>query len=304
MKFYPIGRRIVKGFLPVSSLHTLYYECYGNPKGTPVITFHGGPGSGLSNKSNKLFHPKKWFIVRFDQRGCGKSTPFGEFSENTTMHLVEDTKQLMNHLNIKRAMLYGSSWGSTLALAFALKYPRKVTALILSGIFLGTREELQYMFSGAQQFFPEVLEEVLKSLNSPPKKAIANFHSKVFSKNQKIAIKFASILSDVESTLGDFKHKAKNPLPEMKYFLHYAIHNYFLPPGYILRHAKRLKFKPAAIVHGRNDMLCRPIGAYFLHKELKKSSLSIVPKTSHGSSKFSQSALLKEIHTMANILRN
>jgi len=306
MKKFPIGRPYTKGFLQVSNIHSIYYECYGNPKGKPVIILHGGPGSSLGNKKNKLFNPRKWNIVHFDQRGCGKSLPIGELYENTTMHLVEDIKKLMYHLNHKKFLILGGSWGSTLALAYALKYPKTVTGLVLSAIWLGTKEETDYMYYGAAQFYPDAVEDLLHHFSDKEKSDIvlALYH-KVISKDLKLANKFAKITQEFEATIGDLKkNKTKRDiLSSSKICLHYESNNCFLPNNYILKHASRLNTKPVTIVHGRHDILCKPIVAYTLHKAIKSSTIHFVPKTSHGASKSSLEVLQNEIKLMEKLAK-
>ncbi|HEU4418516.1 MAG TPA: prolyl aminopeptidase, partial [Planctomycetota bacterium] len=154
-----------EGSLQVSELHTIHFEECGNPKGKPVVFLHGGPGGGIDPVYRRYFDPKKWRIVLFDQRGCGKSRPFAELRENTTWDLVNDIEQLRAHLGIERWVVFGGSWGSTLALAYAETYPKRVRALTLRGIFLLRRSELLWFYQdGASRIFPDAFEDYLEPI--------------------------------------------------------------------------------------------------------------------------------------------
>ncbi len=161
---YKITKPFNKGFLKVSTLHSIYFEEIGNPKGMPVVFLHGGPGSGFRSKHKKIFNPKKFHVIFFDQRGCGKSQPFGELKENTTPDLIEDIEKLRGKLQIKKWIVYGRSWGSILALLYAEKYPESVVKLILGGVPLVRKKDRQLIYKQKLQSFiyPELWEKVAK----------------------------------------------------------------------------------------------------------------------------------------------
>src|SRR5688572_22072776 len=162
---YPEIEPFDTGFLAVSDLHRVYYEQAGNPNGIPAVFLHGGPGGGLSPKMRRFFDPAKYRIVLFDQRGCGQSTPHAELRDNTTWHLVADIEQIRTHLGIEKWLVFGGSWGSTLALAYAEKHPERVSALVLRGIFLLRRFELEWFYQqGLSLMFPDLFEDYVRPI--------------------------------------------------------------------------------------------------------------------------------------------
>ena len=168
--------RTTAGFLRVSPVHELYYEESGNPNGKPVVFLHGGPGGGTDPKMRRFFDPKRYRIVLFDQRGCGKSRPHASLEDNTTWHLVADIEALREHLSIDRWQVFGGSWGSTLALAYAQKHPERVTELVLRGIFLLRRWELEWFYQdpgGAAALFPDLWEQYVEPLSGRASAATA-----------------------------------------------------------------------------------------------------------------------------------
>jgi proline iminopeptidase len=155
-ELWPVIQPYKTGFLQVSEIHRVFYQLGGNPNGKPVIVLHGGPGAGCTPAYFRYFNPEKYHIILHDQRGCGLSTPYGELKENTTQNLVEDIEKLRTHLKLGKVVLFGGSWGSTLALAYGETYPQNVSAMILRGIFLSTKEEIDHFYhGGTARFFPE-----------------------------------------------------------------------------------------------------------------------------------------------------
>src|SRR5262245_26768258 len=162
LELFPAIEPYRAGRLRVSSLHTLYFEECGNPKGKPIVFLHGGPGGGIDPVYRRYFHPRKWRVVLFDQRGCGRSRPNAELRENTTWDLVADIERLRGLLSIEKWVVFGGSWGSTLALSYAEKHPDRVKGLVLRGIFLLRRKELEWFYQeGANHLFPDAWEEYL-----------------------------------------------------------------------------------------------------------------------------------------------
>src|SRR5690606_14119832 len=155
-ELFPVPDILQSGLLPVSDIHTIYWETAGNPEGKPVIFVHGGPGGGTSEDTLRFFDPEKYYIVQFDQRGCGQSTPHACVEENTTWDLIADMERIREHLNIEQWQVFGGSWGSTLSLAYAQSYPQRVTELVLRGIFLFREKEMLWFYQeGCSRIFPD-----------------------------------------------------------------------------------------------------------------------------------------------------
>lgn len=179
-KLYPKIKPYKTGYLNAGDGHRLYYELCGSPKGKPVLFLHGGPGGGCKEDDRRYFNPKKFNAILFDQRGCGRSKPFASLKANTTSKLVQDVKKLLEHLGIEKAFLFGGSWGSTLALVYAIKYPETVSGLLLRGIFLGEKQDIDYCVEGpVKEIFPEIRERFLSII---PKKNQKNPEAYYFKK--------------------------------------------------------------------------------------------------------------------------
>ena len=175
MKLFPKIKPFKKHYISVDKVHTLYVEEVGNPEGIPVIFLHGGPGAGISPIYRRFFNPKKYHLILFDQRGAGKSKPYGCIKKNTTMLLIEDIKKITIELNISKFVLYGGSWGSTLALLYAQKYPETVFSLVLRGIFLCRKKDIDWFYQfGASELLPMEWEEFTSLLSKTDKKNILN----------------------------------------------------------------------------------------------------------------------------------
>ncbi|MFA4820348.1 MAG: prolyl aminopeptidase [Candidatus Aenigmatarchaeota archaeon] len=284
-KLYPPIKPYKSGFLKVGDGHTLYYELCGNPKGRPVLYLHGGPGGGIAPNDRRYFNPKAYNAILFDQRGAGKSKPFASTKNNTTWKLLEDIRVLLNHLGIKKVFLFGGSWGSTLALVYAINYPETVTGMLLRGIFLSTTEEYKEFFGGySAKMFPDAWERFLSFVPNR-KNPVAYYIKQMNSKDKKISDKYAREWSTYELTM----LKLVVPQKTLKKYLrrgnyralgpleaHYLSRNCFLSENYILKNAHKLKKIPTVIVHGRYDAICMPISAYKLHKALPCSKLYFV----------------------------
>jgi proline iminopeptidase len=285
---YQLSTLLVKGVLPVSKLHSIAYSCYGNRKGKPLLIVHGGPGDLLEAKHTKAYNPKKYFIVIADQRGCGKSIPFGELKENTTQHLVDDFEKLRKHLNVKKWTLSGGSWGSTLALVYAIKHPDIIRKIFISGIFLGNGEEIRKVQEGigSKLFFPEEFE---KYQNFIPKKERYNLMKAYMKRFQGKYGKTAKNKAHMnwalwENTINSVTRKSNKTMKKKlkqnnKYKTlsmiecHYFLNSCFLSKNYILNNIHKIKQIPTYIVQGHFDLVCYPIYAYKLHKALPNSKL-------------------------------
>lgn len=272
-----------KGFLDVGGGHSIYYELSGNPSGKPVLFVHGGPGAGSFDEDKQFFNPKIFNIITFDQRGAGRSKPFASLDNNTTNQLVNDIKKLLTMLHIDRIILFGGSWGSTLSLIYAISNPSTVIAMVLRGIFLGSKEEEDYMFYGARYVFPEVWETMNRLVpKSHKKKILEFFYEMVLSQDSRISSKYARAYETYEISISKLKYSKRMVnkfLQLIKYEasarieLHYLVNQCFIPKDYILKNVDKLKGIPVSIVHGRYDLVTPPYSAYKLHKKLPDSSL-------------------------------
>ncbi len=285
------------GTLKVSDLHSIYYECCGNPKGKPVLVLHGGPGVGSYPRLRQYFNPEKFLIVLHDQRGAGRSTPHGEIRENTTWDLVSDIERLRTHLKLGKVVIFGGSWGTTLGVAYAETYPDNVSAMILRGIFNGTVAEVEFHYRGAGRFFPEEHAALIAALPDPtrgPEPAylleLANHEDaalrmKVLDALAVYELKLCTLNNPIESIhemLKDFPDDAHRRLATIDLF--YSSNLYFLEEGQLLRDAPKLKEIPAILIHGRYDMATQPGSAYSLHKAMPLSRLVIVEEAGHSES--------------------
>ena len=291
-QLYPEIEPFRTGMLKVSDIHQLYYELNGNPDGAPVITLHGGPGGGSYPTLRRYHDPKKYLIVLFDQRGAGKSKPYSELRDNNTAALVEDVEKLRKELNLGKVQLFGGSWGSTLALAYAEKYPQNVSSMILRGVFTATKGELDHFYHGgtAVQFpdvyerlqrivprpdvksYPQQLLEILQGKDEAKKKEVARAWAAYETRCSGIDISDAKVQSLVDS--GD-------PYPFALIENYYMANNCFLEEGQLLRGASKIADIPTVIVQGRFDVICPPSTAFRLYKALPKSKLVFVEDTGH-----------------------
>lgn len=292
--FHPPIEPYKIGFLKVSEIHTIYYELSGNPKGKPVIYLHGGPGTGFGANMRQPFDPEKFNVVLFDQRGCGKSTPKYELRENTTEDLADDIEKLREHLKFGKIMIVGGSWGATLGLAYAEKYPESVDSMVLRAIFLGTQEQENQVYkrNGAEKFFPEVFEKFANEIKPGSKdidrKKLIEY---LQSKDPETVKKYAYLWSWYELKLTSLEisdaivdkilagHFESTGLALIQ--THYTLGNWFLSENQLLKNAEKLKDIPISLINGRYDMMTPPITAYNLHKLLPKSKLYIVESASH-----------------------
>lgn len=280
------------GYLKVSDLHEIYYEQSGNPQGKPVFFLHGGPGGGTSPKQRRYFDPAKYRIVLHDQRGAGKSRPFAETRENDTWALVEDIEKLRAHLRIDRMLILGGSWGSTLALAYAEKYPEHVSGLILRGIYLGTKAEMERFYThGVAEYFPEVSERLWSQIpeasgKTPPQRLMTQLDSPDEATRKKAAAAWSAYETKVAFlTISDEEVEKDvedgDPMAFSRIENHYMAHDCFLEEGQLLRDAGKIRDIPTIIVNGRYDVICPPKTAYRLHKALPKSQLWIIEGAGH-----------------------
>lgn len=293
-ELFPQAEPFDSGYLKVSKLHEIHYALHGNPKGKPVFVLHGGPGFGCYPRLPQYFNPEKFLIILHDQRGAGRSKPAGELRENTTQDLVADIERLRKHLKIDgKNLVFGGSWGSTLALTYAETHPERVSGMVLRGVWTGTAAELENGYGGqhVRQFFPEAVARMEAAL--PP--GSGGFNPQVLLKiftgddqalMQRVAeawVQYGTKIGELHATdekvargFGDFDLR-----PGARIDCYYAVNRFFLEEGQLLRDVDRLKDIPITIVNGRYDMLCPPITAWRLHKRLPKSKLIIVEEAGH-----------------------
>jgi proline iminopeptidase len=303
------------GYLKVSDLHEIYYEQVGNPKGIPILFLHGGPGSGCSPKARRYYDPEKFRIILHDQRGAGRSRPFAELRENTTQDLVGDIEKLRVHFGLDKFILLGGSWGATLAVAYAEAHPEHVSGIILRGVYLATKAEMDSFYgidsdpgAGAAAFFPEVSAKLWSQVPAMPGKTRPQrLLALLESPDEQVRKKAARAWAAYEGKLAFLDAKdedvekdldANDPLAFSRIENHYMSHDCFLPEGQLLRDAGKLKDIPTVIVNGRYDVICPPKTAYRLHKLLPKSQLWIVDQSGHaGSEPGIQAALVRAVRT-------
>ena len=282
--------------LPCGNLHNIYVEESGNPNGQPIIFLHGGPGGGCGAKQRRFFDPKHYRIILFDQRGCGKSTPLGETKENTTEDLVSDMETISKQLNIKKWILFGGSWGSSLALAYGIKYPEYLIGLILRGVFLSREKELDWFLKDVDQFFPENHKLLLSHKDNINKdNLVKEYTDLVFGSNFDIAKKAAVAWNKFEGSIlkllptsglnnSDEDINYEFELARAKVQLHYINNFCFIDGNDILKKIKVLEDIPIEIVQGRYDMVCPPKTAYALKQQLPHSELIIIADAGHSAS--------------------
>lgn len=299
----------------VDDEHQLYLEESGNPDGIPVIYLHGGPGGGSSENHRRYFDPEKYRIILFDQRGCGRSKPSPHITNNTTADLIEDIEKIRHHLAIDKWLVVGGSWGTTLALAYAIKYPDHIHAFILRGIFLASQEEYDWLYSpeGAARFFPEYYREFTQLLSEPQQKnPIQGFWEQLHNHNelQRIAASKAWFLWELR--LSTIEHHnigmaqvedAHQALCMAMLSTHYFQHSCFLTDNYILDNIHQISHIPAIVIHGRYDMVCQLSQADKLVRQWQNAELQILPCAGHsGFERQTIDAMCKATDTMANFL--
>jgi proline iminopeptidase len=292
---YPSLRVNRTGRLKVSALHELYYEESGNPKGKPVVFLHGGPGGGTNPQMRRFFDPKRYRIILFDQRGCGRSTPHASLEDNTTWHLVADIEQLRTTLGIERWQVFGGSWGSTLALAYAQKHPQQVTELVLRGIFLLRRAELTWFYQsseGAAALFPDLWEHFIAPIPEDERYDLMRaYYRRLTSSDTRERNTAARAWSVWE---GATSHLRTDPAYVAKFreseyaaaFARIECH-YFINGGFLetdeqlLRDVPKIRHIPAVIVQGRYDVVCPMRSAWHLHRAWPEAELVVVPDAGH-----------------------
>lgn len=291
---YPSLKPYNEGFLQVSSLHTIYFEESGNPNGEVVIFLHGGPGVGSESTYRQYFDPQKWRIVAFDQRGCGKSTPHAEILNNTTWDLVSDIEKLRAHLKVEKWVVFGGSWGSTLALVYSQTHPNRCKGLILRGIFLIRQKELHWLYQeGANYIFPDAWKEFVELIPENERDdMILAYYKRLTSKDMRTQIEAASRWAVWEASTSKLRQDEEliRKFAE-SHFAHALARiecHYFIERGFfddeeqLLNNVGRIRHIPAVFVQGRYDIVCPMVSAWELHSLWPEAELIVVPDAGHG----------------------
>ncbi|WP_434684283.1 prolyl aminopeptidase [Pseudanabaena minima] len=292
-ELYPAIEPYRQGMLKVSNLHTIYFEESGNPEGKPVVILHGGPGGGSQPLYRQYFNPDLWRIVQFDQRGCGKSIPHAELTENNTWHLVEDIETLRKYLNIDCWVISGGSWGSTLALAYSETHPEYCQALILRGIFMLRRKELEWFYQeGAGYFFPEAWEQYVELIPIDERHdMIAAYYRRLTSDDHHVRSQAARAWSVWEASTSKL-------VPDLELIARFGTEDfadafarlechYFMNRGFfisemqLLENIDRIRHIPTTIVQGRYDVVCPMFTAWELHQAFSEAEFIVVPDAGH-----------------------
>ncbi len=287
----PIEPRAVHIF-DVEGGHRLYVEECGKPDGIAVVFLHGGPGSGCKAYHRSFFDPDKYRVILLDQRGAGRSRPAGDLEHNTTEHLLADLEFVRLRLGVERWLLFGGSWGATLALLYAQRYPARVSGLVLRGTFLARQEDLDwYVKDGARRIYPERWAELMEALHGAGDgDPVAAIHSLLLGEDEVAQRRIARAWSawGGQVTLGDEFHPAEQGshvsstlLHQARIELHYAFHRYFIEENQILRDCPLLPEVPVILIHGRRDLVCPVESAYTLSKAIPDARLRVLPGAGH-----------------------
>lgn len=282
------------GRLQVDDVHTLYWEECGNPQGVPVLFLHGGPGAGTAPSHRQFFDPAHYHIVLFDQRGAGKSKPLGEARQNTTQLLIDDIERLRELLRIEKWLIFGGSWGSTLALAYGQAHPQRCTGFILRGIFLGTQAEIDWFMQGMPLFFPDEHAQFVSQIPEDERGDLLGAYMKrLFGDDPAVSLRAAQAWSRYEANCLHLL-----PRPEVARMFsaacvalgvgrlgaHYFCNKMFLTEGQLISHMDRIAHLPAIIIQGRYDVLCPPRTAWQLRQAWPKASFQVVEDAGHAAS--------------------
>ncbi|MEA2203547.1 MAG: proline iminopeptidase [Blastocatellia bacterium] len=303
---YPPIEPYDTGRLKVSDLHEIYYEQAGNPNGKPVVFLHGGPGGGIVPEYRQFHDPSAYRVILFDQRGSGKSTPHASLEENTTWDLVADIEKLREHFGIEKWQVFGGSWGSTLSLAYAETHPARATQLVLRGIFLCRKKEIQWFYQeGASAIFPDVWEEYVKVIPEAERgDMVAAYHRRLTSSDEAVLLEAARAWSIWEGSTSKlfFDEDSIEKFADAEFAkafarieCHYFINNCFFPSdNFLLENVGKIRHLPAVIVHGRYDVVCPIMSAWDLHRAWPEAKLHITPDAGHSMMELGNTSALVE----------
>ena len=302
---YPPVEPFDRRMMDVGDGHTIYVEQSGNPEGKPVVVLHGGPGGGCSPAMRRYFDPKVFRIVLFDQRGCGRSKPHASVEANTTWHLVDDIEQIREALGIERWIVFGGSWGATLALIYAQAHPDRAVHLVLRGVFTMTQAELDWFYGGgAGRFWPETWEQFQRLIPEDERgDMIAAYHRRLFSGDRAEEARYGKAWASWENalaTVGSSGVGGESPPDYARAFArlenHYFTNAGFLESdGQIFDNIPRISHIPGTIVQGRYDMICPPESAFRLARDWEKADLRMIPLAGHALSEPGISAELVRV---------
>ncbi len=305
---HPLADVLQTGFLDVGDGHCIYWETAGNPQGLPVVYLHGGPGAGCSPSHRRFFDPKRYFIVLVDQRGAGRSTPRSSISHNTTQHLLQDLDRLRRHLSVDRWLVFGGSWGATLALAYGQAYPENVLGFVLRGVFLGTQRETDWFLDGMGRFRPDAREAFLAALPAQEQDdPLAHYYRRLCDADPAVHgpaarawARYEEACSYLGATLvprpsinldqqarafvanGQSRPGGQEAfLPLARLEAHYMVHRCFLDEGQLLNGLAAIAHLPCHIVQGACDLVCPPETAWAVHRRWAISQLSLIADAGH-----------------------
>ncbi len=291
MLTFPVSKPFHEGYLRVSPIHELWYAEYGNPEGVPVIVLHGGPGAGCSDEM-KFFDPVFWRVILLDQRGAKRSKPFGELRDNTTQDLINDLEQLRNSLNIDKWLIFGGSWGSTLAIAYGETYPERVRGFILRGIFSGQKSDNANIWYGMRDTFPDAWQQYNDFIPKDEQGDLMGaYHKLLMSPDPRISIPAArsffkydiicSFLKISPEQLKRFMEDDALVIGVSRIFAHYSANNFFIKDNQLFDDIQKINHLPLIIVNGRYDTVTRAKNAYKLHDLWPSSELVFVDAAGH-----------------------
>jgi proline iminopeptidase len=291
LSLYPAAAPYETGTLELDAPHWMYFEQSGNPNGVAAVFLHGGPGAGSSAVHRQFFDPAFYRIIVFDQRGAGRSTPLGCLDQNTTPKLIEDMERLRRHLGVDRWLVFGGSWGSTLALAYAEHHPERCLGLVLRGIFLCRPSEIEWFLYGLRAIFPEAWRAFSGYIPQDERGNLLDaYYRRLIDPDPAVHMPAARTWSVYEgscstllpnpSLVADFASD-RVALGLARIEAHYFKNGIFLPPNFLLDHAARLKPIPGVIVQGRYDIVCPPVSADDLHNAWPEAEYVIAPDAGH-----------------------
>ena len=291
MDLFPPITPYSSGYLSVDATHNLYWEQSGNPDGVPIVLLHGGPGAGASPVHRRFFDPDHYRIIIFDQRGAGRSAPLGSIENNTTQHLVDDIEALREHLRVEKWHLFGGSWGSTLAMLYAIEHPQRCLSLVMRGIFLCEAEEIDWFLHGIQTIFPEAWEQFTGILDHKEREDILeSYYTRLTHEDPEIqmeaAIRWSLYEGACASLLPNYETITTNEQKEHALALarleaHYFKHELIPPEDSILKKIDQIRHIPCSIVQGRYDIICPIRTANKLHQEWPEADYGVVPDAGH-----------------------
>ena len=277
------------GMLELDELHTIYWEEVGNPNGVPVVFLHGGPGAGLSPQHRRFFDPEYYRVILFDQRGAGKSTPLGEWRNNTTQLLVQDIETLRVRFGVDKWLVFGGSWGSTLALAYGQAHPERCTGFVLRGIFLCTAAEIDWFINGVRWFFPELYDEFAAPIpESERGDLLTAYTTRMLCDDPAVFWPAARAWSRYEGRRVFLLPQPDEPASDTldlgvgRLESHYMANLGFFEDDQLMRDVGRIAHLPVTIVQGRYDVICPPLSAHRLHQAWPGSVLMMIPDAGHG----------------------